>query len=154
MRIMLERGKRRAAARAAAVAAIVACLILPAPLSAAEPDWPQGPYKYLVIDQTLRDVLLEFGRRINVPVRVSDAVGERRLRGMMPAASAREFLQSLCERYGLVWYYDGARLHVDAALGRNAGRTAPAAGDASAAKVSVPDASTPRKKVLVFRGGF
>ena len=31
----------------------------------------------------------------------------------MPA-SAKEFLDTLCESYGLVWYFDGAVLHVNA----------------------------------------
>ena len=29
---------------------------------AAEPAWPKEPYRYLVVDQDLRDVLTEFGR--------------------------------------------------------------------------------------------
>jgi type II secretory pathway component GspD/PulD (secretin) len=86
-----------------------------APVLGAEPPWPPGPYKYLVIDQDIKDVLAEFGRNIGLPVRVSDYV-KGRLRGQIAVttATAREYLDSLCESYNLVWYFDGAVLHVSA----------------------------------------
>lgn len=84
-----------------------------APLSAGEPDWPPGPYRYLVINQKVADALAELGRNIGVPVRVSDAV-EGRLNGGLPVGTAREFLQRICDSYGLVWYFDGSVLHVNA----------------------------------------
>lgn len=84
-----------------------------APVAALEPKWPPGPYKYLVIDQDIRDVLTEFGRHIDAPVEVSDQVNGR-LRGGLPAATAKEFLNKLCESYGLVWYFDGTTLHINA----------------------------------------
>jgi type III secretion protein C len=80
---------------------------------AMEPKWPAGPYKYLVIDQDIKGVLSEFGRNIDVPIDLSDQV-KGRLRGRLPTASAKEFLEALCESYGLLWYFDGAVLHVSA----------------------------------------
>jgi type II secretory pathway component GspD/PulD (secretin) len=80
---------------------------------ATEPRWPEGPYKYLVIDQDVRGVLVEFGRNIGVPVDVSDQI-KGRLRGRLGVVPAREFLETLCDSYGLVWYFDGAVLHVSA----------------------------------------
>jgi type II secretory pathway component GspD/PulD (secretin) len=44
---------------------------------------------------------------------LSDQV-KGRLRGRLGVAPAREFLDRLCESYGLVWYFDGAVLHVSA----------------------------------------
>jgi type III secretion protein C len=83
------------------------------PARSAEPKWPKEPYKYLIIDQDLRDVLREFGRNIGVPVQISDGVAKRRVRNDTAAvASAREFLQRLCDAYGLVWYFDGTTLYV------------------------------------------
>lgn len=79
---------------------------------AAEPKWPKEPYRYLVIDQDLREVLQEFGRNVRLPVRLSDNISRRRVRGDLAVAPPREFLQRLCESYGLVWYYDGALLHI------------------------------------------
>jgi type II secretory pathway component GspD/PulD (secretin) len=88
-------------------------LSTPTPARSLEPKWPSGPYKYLVIDQDVKDVLIEFGRNINIPVRVSDQLSGR-IRGRLPVATAHEFLNLLCERSGLVWYFDGAVLHVAA----------------------------------------
>ena len=98
---------------AAALIVMVALAGLIAPAQASEPKWPEGSYKYLVIDQDIKDVLTEFGRNIDVPVDVSNQV-KGRLRGQLPVATAKEFLNKLCESYGLVWYFDGATLHVSA----------------------------------------
>jgi type II secretory pathway component GspD/PulD (secretin) len=78
-----------------------------------EPQWPVGPYKYMVIDQDIKGVLTEFGRNVGVPIDLSDQV-KGRLRGRLAVAQPREFLDRLCESYGLVWYFDGAVLHVSA----------------------------------------
>lgn len=81
-------------------------------VQALEPKWPPGPYKYLVIDQDVKDVLIEFGHNIGVSVDVSEQV-KGRLRGRLPVVTAKEFLDKLCESYGLVWYFDGSTLHVN-----------------------------------------
>jgi type III secretion protein C len=78
-----------------------------------EPKWPPGSYSYLVIDQDIKDVLTEFGHNVDVPVNISEQV-KGRLRGRLPVTTAREFLDKLCESYGLIWYFDGAALHVSA----------------------------------------
>ena len=101
----------RAACRGVFIAFAVLAGVLPA--SSLEPKWPTGPYRYLVIDQDVKEVLVEFGRNIGVPTRVSDQVSGR-MRGRLPVTSAREFLNLLCERNGLVWYFDGAVLNVGA----------------------------------------
>ncbi|MCT7376840.1 type III secretion protein [Chelativorans salis] len=80
---------------------------------AAEPEWPAGIYTYIPIDQRVSEALQEFGRNVGLPVRVSDRV-EGRLSHGMPIGTAREFLTWICDRYGLVWYYDGAVLHIAA----------------------------------------
>src|SRR5215471_7622238 len=98
---------------AALLIVAVAWVGLNVSVRASEPKWPQGQYKYLVIDQDIKEVLTEFGRNIDVPVEVSDQV-KGRLRGQLPVATAREFLNQLCESYGLVWYFDGAALHINA----------------------------------------
>jgi type II secretory pathway component GspD/PulD (secretin) len=81
---------------------------------ALEPKWPPGPYKYVVIEQDLKDALLEFGRNINVPVKVSDEV-KGKLRGDLGSGSAEEFFKRLTASQGLVWYFDGSVLHVNSA---------------------------------------
>src|SRR5258708_14128065 len=84
------------------------------PALALEPAWPPGPYKYVVIEQDLKEVFTEFGRNINVPVKVSDEV-KGRVRGKLPAGTAEQFIKRLSEANGLIWYFDGATLHVNAA---------------------------------------
>ncbi|MGF1619751.1 MAG: secretin N-terminal domain-containing protein [Rhodomicrobiaceae bacterium] len=92
---------------------VICAAIWHAPLaSGAEPGWPKEPYRYLVIDQDLRDVLDEFGHNTGIPVRISDGVTRRRIRNEFDVSLPRDFLQRICERYGLVWYFDGAILYV------------------------------------------
>jgi len=96
-----------------ALVVAVASVGLIAPAQGLEPKWPSGSYKYLVMDQDIKDVLAEFGRNINVPIDVSNQV-KGRLRGRLPATTAKKFLDKLCESYGLVWYFDGAAMHISA----------------------------------------
>jgi type II secretory pathway component GspD/PulD (secretin) len=104
----------RMAGRTLTCLVFAAAAVTARPALGTEPQWPAAPYKYLVIDQDIKGVMAEFGRNIGLPVDVSDQV-KGRLRGQLaPAtATAREFLGNLCESYGLVWYYDGAVLHIN-----------------------------------------
>lgn len=81
--------------------------------NAAEPRWPAGPYKYIAIDQSVTDALAELGRNMRVPMRVSKLV-KGRLSAGMPVGTAREFLEEICNRYGLVWHFDGVVMNVAA----------------------------------------
>ncbi len=83
------------------------------PATAAEPNWPTGPYKYITVDQAVDEALIEFGKNIGIPVRVSKQV-KGRLSAGMPVGTAREFLDWVCNRYGLVWHYDGSVINVAA----------------------------------------
>jgi type II secretory pathway component GspD/PulD (secretin) len=81
---------------------------------AAEPKWPAGAYKYVVIDQDIRDVLTEFGRNMNIPVKISDQV-KGRIHGPLDITTAEQFLKNICASLGLVWYFDGSVMHVNVA---------------------------------------
>jgi type II secretory pathway component GspD/PulD (secretin) len=81
------------------------------PAIAAEPRWPSGPYKYITVDQSVPDALVELGRNMRVPVRVSKLV-KGRLSAGMPVGTAHEFLEEICNRYGLVWHFDGIVMNV------------------------------------------
>lgn len=78
---------------------------------AVEPKWPAGPYKYAVVDQGLRDTLIEFGRNIGVPVKASEALSGHRVRGKLSDGTAEQYIKKLCASYGVVWFYDGQVLH-------------------------------------------
>jgi type II secretory pathway component GspD/PulD (secretin) len=95
-------------------ASIAATVIAISSAYALEPKWPSGSFRYLVIDQEIRDVLVEFGHNIGVSVNVSDEIKAQRVTGPLPDASAQAFLKDLCTTYGVVWYYDGATLHFSA----------------------------------------
>src|SRR5262245_19815314 len=89
--------------------------LVPFSANGADPTWTNMPYKYLIIDQDIRDVLIEFGRNIKVPTKLSTAVTGHRIRGSISSKqklTASAFLQNLCESYGLVWYYDGSSLYI------------------------------------------
>lgn len=98
------------------------CLILmmaglavqPALSAVPGPAWASKPYKYIVIDQDVRSALIEFGRNMNLPTRISPAVGAQRIRGPIAKQdmTAGDFLQWICDTDGLVWYFDGAVLHI------------------------------------------
>jgi type III secretion protein C len=101
--------------RSFAVPSVTACLVVVlshAVLARApEPRWPVGTYAYLVPDQDIRTVLKDFGRQLRIPISFGDDI-RGRLTGRLPPAEPRSFLDKLCARYGLVWYYDGATVHV------------------------------------------
>ena len=81
------------------------------PAIAAEPNWPTGTYKYITVNQSVGDALVEFGKNIGVTVRGSKEV-KGRLSAGMPVGTAREFLEWVCNKYGLVWHFDGSVINV------------------------------------------
>jgi type II secretory pathway component GspD/PulD (secretin) len=81
---------------------------------AAEPNWPAGLYKYVVIDQDIRDLLVEFGRNIDIPVKMSDQV-KGRIHGPFEITTAEQFLKNICASLGLIWYFDGSVMHINVA---------------------------------------
>ncbi|MGX1789176.1 type III secretion protein [Bosea sp. NPDC055332] len=90
------------------------CLLIGAvPIRAAESDWQHKPYNYVAIDQDLRSALVEFGRNLRLPVKLGDDV-KGRLRAMPASGDAKGFLERLGQAHGLIWYFDGTTLHVDA----------------------------------------
>lgn len=74
-------------------------------------EWLEKEYRYVVIEQDVRDVLTEFGRNLSLPMDISSEV-EGRVRGDIPSGSAGEFLDRVAAANGLVWYFDGSVIHV------------------------------------------
>lgn len=101
----------RAAFAACGLAMVLAFGFAVRPACASEPRWPPGPYKYITVDQSVTDALVELGRNMRVPMRVSKLV-KGRLSAGMPVGTARAFLEEICNRYGLVWYFDGIVMNV------------------------------------------
>jgi type III secretion protein C len=92
---------------------LIATTCLPFAAGAAEPKWSEAPYNFVVVDQNVRDTLMEFGRNNDIPVKLSARV-KGRVRGKLPSMTPREFLDRVAADHGLTWYYDGAILHVSA----------------------------------------
>ncbi len=97
-------------ARIALAAMVVAGTAL-GPARALEPDWPDGPYKYIAVDQPVDAALVEFGRNLGISTKLSKGI-KGRLNSGKAHGSAREFLDWVCDRYGLVWHYDGSTLNI------------------------------------------
>lgn len=94
---------------AAGAIALVCAAISPA--SAIEPDWPDGPYKYIAVDQPVEAALVEFGRNLGISIKLGKGI-KGRLNSGEPHESARAFLDWVCDRYALVWHYDGSALNI------------------------------------------
>ncbi|WP_353980362.1 hypothetical protein [Salinicola endophyticus] len=93
------------------VALLIVTLLVAAPVRAAEAPWAGRDFRYVVIQQDVREVLKEFGRNLSLPVAMSDAVtGE--VNGDIDATRAGDFLRQVCAANGLAWFYDGYVLHV------------------------------------------
>lgn len=69
------------------------------------------PYRYTVIEQSLRAALENFGSNIGVPVDIADGV-EGRVSGPLPEAPPRAFLDRLARLYNFTYYYDGRVLNI------------------------------------------
>lgn len=77
----------------------------------AEPIWLEAHYPYTIIEHELKDVFLDFGSNVGVPVRVSGDV-DGWVRGPLVTGSGRSFLDNLCDAHRLDWYFDGEALHI------------------------------------------
>ena len=73
----------------------------------------QQPYAYTVLDESLRDVLRQFGANTGLRVTISDAV-QGRVRGRREPLPPAEFLDRLAMDFSFDWYYDGHMLYVSA----------------------------------------
>lgn len=107
-------GRRPSCRTGRVIGSALLCLVLGAsPISAADGHWQQQPYHYVAIDQDLRSALLEFGRNLRISIKLGDDV-KGRLRAMSASGDAKAFLERLAQAHGLIWYFDGTTLHVDA----------------------------------------
>ncbi len=81
-------------------------------LAAAPLDWPNHrPFRYFADDDSLKELLNNFGANYSVAVVVSDKISEK-VSGRFTPQHPNEFLDYLAQVYNLMWYYDGAVLHV------------------------------------------
>jgi type II secretory pathway component GspD/PulD (secretin) len=78
---------------------------------AATSEWRNVPYHYSVVNESVVDVLKNFG--FNAGLRMSIAADiSGTVRGRIDAKTAGSFLEALARSNGLDWYYDGSVLYV------------------------------------------
>ncbi|MDN3556899.1 hypothetical protein [Halomonas maura] len=75
-------------------------------------EWQEREYRYVIIDQDVRDVLKELGYNLSMPVEISREVSGR-VRGDIRTGSVEEFLEQISATNGLAWFFDGGVLHVN-----------------------------------------
>lgn len=92
-------------------ALLAAGVFLPIPAIAAPLKLPNEIYPYNVVEQDIAVVLREFGQNMGLRVKLSSQVSGA-VKGKLPQLPAMDFLNHLCQMYGLEWYYDGSALHV------------------------------------------
>lgn len=126
-----------------------------APVPRPAVPWEGRRFDYAVVDQDLREVLTEFGRRVGLSVAISDAV-RGRVRGRLPALPARALLEQLAAMHGFDWFSDGATLHISAsseAVSRlvELGRVSPRALGAALGSLGIVDERWP---IRIASGGL
>jgi type III secretion protein C len=101
--------------------ALLAAVQVPSMATAVK--WPEGPYPYVPVNQSVRDVLHQFEMNTGIRVRLSDGV-KGQVDGALPQDSAQAFLDGLARRLDIDWVYDGDGLALSARAERET-RTLP-----------------------------
>ncbi|EMJ3465733.1 type III secretion system outer membrane ring subunit SctC [Vibrio harveyi] len=86
-------------------------LMMALPTHASELNWSDQPFRYYADNDSLKELLNNFGANYRVSVSVSDKVNDR-VSGRFTPEDPAEFLDYLAQVYNLMWYFDGAVLHV------------------------------------------
>jgi type II secretory pathway component GspD/PulD (secretin) len=96
----------------------IACCASSALALPSSPRLSQRPFFYSTNGSSVADALTALSRTVHVPVRIEDeAPVQGHLAGryeMQP----EQFLDVLAASFGLIWYYDGAVIHVEPASAR------------------------------------
>ncbi|MDX5360538.1 MAG: hypothetical protein LPL00_04135, partial [Alphaproteobacteria bacterium] len=91
--------------------ACAALLVAAGPLDAAPLPDPDAPYSYVAVERSVRDALSDFSVNTGLLLRLSEKV-QGRLAPRPYRTTVRGFLDEITREFELVWYYDGATLHV------------------------------------------
>ena len=103
--------------RAAAAAFAIACGLVSAETEtgqneiAGNPDWIDTRYGYVANNESLGALLYDFGTSLDIPVFVSANI-DYTVDDSVPVMTAEEFLAELHTRFGLIWIFDGNKLHL------------------------------------------
>ena len=87
------------------------CVLAILPLHASELNWSDQPFRYYADNDSLKDLLNNFGANYRVSVSVSEKINER-ISGRFTPDDPAEFLDYIAQVYNLIWYFDGSVLHI------------------------------------------
>lgn len=99
-----QRGLRRCLITAVMLTGL--CTLLPAAWAVARASVLEQPYPYVVIEQDLKDVLLELGRNLGIATQITKPVRGVVRGGTQPNETADAFLRRLGSAHDLVWFLD------------------------------------------------
>ena len=94
-------------------AILLSVSIVSSPGFANDAAWTNERFNMVVRDQSVRDVLIQFGALAGVPVLVSDDV-DARVTARFDNATGEEIVKAIARQYALDWRYDGRRLEITA----------------------------------------
>lgn len=89
----------------------LSCVLAILPLHASELNWSDQPFRYYADNDSLKDLLNNFGANYRVSVSVSEKINER-ISGRFTPDDPAEFLDYIAQVYNLIWYFDGSVLHI------------------------------------------
>ena len=89
----------------------LSCALAIFPLYASDLNWSEQPFRYYADNDSLKDLLNNFGANYRVSVSVSDKINER-ISGRFTPDDPAEFLDYIAQVYNLIWYFDGSVLHI------------------------------------------
>jgi len=81
---------------------------------AAPSEWRNMPYSYTVVDQSVTDVLKNFGYNSGLRMSIAPDISGV-VHGRIDATTAGDFLDAVTKSHALDWYYDGAVMYVSPA---------------------------------------
>lgn len=99
-----QRGLRRCLITAVMLTGL--CTLLPAVWAVGKASVLEQPYPYVVIEQDLKDVLLELGRNLGIATQITKPVRGVVRGGTQPNETADGFLRRLGAAHDLVWFLD------------------------------------------------
>jgi type III secretion protein C len=94
-----------------AICSIFAAQLTPRVAAAASSDWRDAPYQYVVLNQSVTDVLVNFGYNTGLRMSIAPEVTGV-VHGRIEATTAQSFLDALTKANDLDWYFDGSVMYV------------------------------------------
>jgi type II secretory pathway component GspD/PulD (secretin) len=127
---------------AARCAVAMSALVIGGGVAVSTPaGWREMPYEYAVVEQSLVDILTNFGHNTGLRMSIAPAV-HGNVVGRIDARTAGSFLDVLTQSNGLDWYYDRSVMYISAAA------------DQQTAMVPLRGMSFDQVKSLLAKSGF